>query len=345
MPQEFVVTAPRTMHAREYEEPELSPGQVRVQSVLTGIKSGTEMALYRGTTPFLTHRFDLETRLFGPRSPDSAPFYPWRPGSWGVGKIIEVGEGVERFQKGERVHGPFSHKPTHVMHESRLFPLGDLTPEAALLSDPALFALAIVHDAEVKVGDRVAIFGMGAIGLLAVQVAKLQGARTVIAVDRLNSRLEAARRFRADELLNPTHADAGTIIKELTGGKGVDVAMEISGSTAALHDCIRCVHVAGLVVAGAYYQGDAMGLRLGEEWHHNRPTLKSSMAVWDCPHRAYPMWNEERLNETALHLLASGKLDTEGIITHRFPYEQVPEAYDLVDQHPEQVIKAAITYA
>jgi threonine dehydrogenase-like Zn-dependent dehydrogenase len=329
---------------QDYEEPPLKPGQARVQSLLTGIKSGTEMAFYQGTTPFLTHYLDSNTRLFTPHGPGYS-LYPFRPGSWGAGKIVEVGEGANRFRVGDRVHGPFGHRPTHVIAEERLKPLGDLSLEAALLFDPALFALAIVHDSEAKIGDRVAIFGMGAIGLLAVQAAKLQGARQVIAVDMINARLEVARRLGADELLNPRHGDPGTVIKRLTGGKGVDVSIEISGSTRALNDCIRSVHVAGLVVAGAYYQGEAKGLRLGEEWHHNRPTLKSSMAVWGCPHRSFPMWSEARLEETAAYLLETRKLTGEGIITHRLPYEQVAEAYDLVDRHPEQVIKAAITYS
>lgn len=343
MPQEFILTAPRTTKFQEYDEPPLQPGQVRVQSLLTGIKNGTEMTMYRGTSPFTEGYLDTATRLFRSRKPGTS-MYPMKLGSWGVGKVLEVGEDVTKFKKGDRVHGPFHHRPTLVIAEERLYPLGNLTPEAALLTDPAMFAIAIVHDAEVKIGDRVAIFGMGAIGLLAVEAAKLQGARTVIAVDRLNSRLEAARRLGADELLNPTHGDPGTIIKEITGGKGVDVAIEISGSTAALHECIRCVHVAGLVVAGAYYQGEATGLRLGEEWHHNRPTMKSSMAVWNCPHRCYPMWTEERLVETSLHLLETGKITGDGIISHRFPYEQTSEAYDLIDRHPEKVIKAIITY-
>ena len=343
MPREVILTAPRQAEIREVEEAALGPGQVRVQSMFTGIKSGTELAFYRGSSPFITHRFDGGDRLFKPQPPDFQ-FFPWRLGSWGVGKVTEVGEGVSRFHKGDRVHGPFGHRTSHAIAAERLFPLGNLTPTAALLTDPAMFALALVHDAEVKIGDRVAVFGMGAIGLLTVQAAKLQGARQVIAVDMINSRLEAARKMGADELLNPGHGDTGRIIRELTGGKGVDVSIEISGSTVALHDCIRCVHVAGLVVAGAYYQGDAVGLRLGEEWHHNRPTLKSSMAVWNCPHRAAPMWDEERLTQTAIHLLEKKKLSEEGIITHRFPFEETPQAYELIDQHPEQVIKAIITY-
>ncbi len=343
MPRELWLTAPRTMEFRSYEDAPLKPGQVRLRSLLTGIKSGTETALYRGTTPFVTHNLNSKTRLFVPREPGSS-FFPLRPGSWGVGEVVEVGEGVTGFREGDRVHGPLHHRPTQAVNSESLFPLGSLSPETALQFDPALFALAMVHDAEVKVGDHVALFGMGAIGLLAVQVARLQGARTVIAVDRLEDRLTLARKYGADLTLNPNSGDTALAIKEATGGKGVDVAIEISGSTHALNEAIRCVHLAGLVVAGAYYQGEGAGLRLGEEWHHNRPTMRSSMAVWGCPHRSAPMWDEARLMETALHLLETGRLNVEGLLTHRFPYDRTPEAYDQVDRHPEQTLKAAIEY-
>ena len=344
MPKRLVLTAPRTVEFHDYEEPSLAPDQVRIETILSACKNGTEMTSYRGTSPFAKGGLDPVTRLFQPFETERS-LYPSGLGNWGMGRVIEVGPEAKRFRKGDRVHGGFGHRPTHAISESRLFPLGDLLPEAAMLVDPAEFALAIVHDAEVKVGDHVAVFGLGAIGLMIVEIAKLQGARTVIAVDRVSKRLEVARGLGADELINPDHGDVGTVIKELTGGKGVDVAIEISGSTRALHECIRCVHIAGLVVAGAYYQGDALGLRLGEEWHHNRPTLKSSMAVWGCPHRCHPMWNEPRIVETVIHLLATGKLRGAGIITHRYPYEQAGDAYALIDQASPDQIKSIVTYS
>ena len=83
---------------------------------------------------------------------------------------------------------------------------------------------------------------------------------------------------------------------------------------------------------------------LGAEWHHNRVTLLSSMGVWGCPHRDHPTWNRDRIHRTALELLATGKLKTDELITHRIPFEQAAEAYQLIESHPEEAIKVILTY-
>jgi threonine dehydrogenase-like Zn-dependent dehydrogenase len=107
---------------------------------------------------------------------------------------------------------------------------------------------------------------------------------------------------------------------------------------------MRAVPRAGKVVAGGFYQGGGTALRLGEEWHHNRLNMISSMGVWDCPHRDYPAWDRARVHATATDLLAKGKLRTDGLITHRIPFQQAAEAYELIDQHPEEVVKVVLTY-
>jgi len=340
---EFVVVAERTIAFRDYEEPPLKPNEVRVRSIVSGIKHGTEMALYRGKTPFLSGAFDLETRLFVPREEGSS-FYPVTLGSWLAGEVIEVGSEVTRFKVGDRVHGGLPHRPTNVVEESRLFPLPEgMKPETAIFTDPTIFALVAVHDAQVKVGDNVAIFGMGALGLLAVQIARLNGAETVFAVDTLPSRLELARQFGADAVFNAREVDPAVEIKNLTGGKGVDVAIEISGAYSALQSAIRSVHFAGLIVAASYYSGSEE-IQLGAEWHHNRPTLRSSMPVWGMPHRCYPMWDLARVQRTAIRLLESGRLTTDPMISKRFPYSQAAEAYRFIDEHPDQTIKTFLDY-
>jgi threonine dehydrogenase-like Zn-dependent dehydrogenase len=342
MPQEFVVTAPRTIQYRDYLEPRLEETQVRVRTVISGIKSGTEMAIYRGTAPTITHRLDRELRLFRPRQ---SPAYPAYLGSWAVGEVVELGSGVTRLRVGELVHGGLRHRPTNVASASRLYPLGEMPPETALFTDPLMFALQSVHDAQVKAGDAVAVFGMGLIGLLTVQVARLNGASRVLAVDLIPRRLELARAFGADNAIDPSdESDLALAIKLATGRKGVDTAIEASGSAAALNEAVRCVRQCGLVVASAFYQGGAEALRLGAEWHHNRVTMRSSMAVWDNPSRSYPLWTEERLKETAIALLASGRIRTDGLITHRIPYVRAPEAYELIDQRLEETVKVVLEY-
>jgi len=343
MPREFILVAPKQIEFREYTEPPLGAGEVRIRSIVSGIKHGTEMALYLGTTPFLSQRFDLECRLFLPE--ENVDFYPRRLGSWLVGEVIEVGEGVTRLRVGDIVHGGLPHRPTNVARAEHLYLLGpNMKPETALFTDPALFALNAVHDAQIKLGDNVAVFGLGAIGLLAVQMARLSGAGRVFAVDLIAARRELARRYGADEALDPAQGDVALAIKRATRNKGVDVALEISGAYAALQQAIRSVHVGGLVVAASYYRGNAAALSLGAEWHHNRPTLVSSMAVWGCPHRAYPMWDLGRLERVAIDLLARGQVSTEGMVTQHVPYAEASKAYELIATHPDETIKVVLTY-
>src|SRR5690606_26747852 len=112
----------------------------------------------------------------------------------------------------------------------------------------------------------------------------------------------------------------------------------------ALNEAIRCVRKAGTVVAAGFYRGGGTALQLGAEWHHNRVTMVSSMGVWDCPHRDHPLWNRGRVHETAARLLASGQLQTAGLISHRIPFERAKEAYALIEGQPEAVVKVALTY-
>jgi 2-desacetyl-2-hydroxyethyl bacteriochlorophyllide A dehydrogenase len=342
MMKEFVLAAPGQIDFREYSEPKVEAKEVRIRAIVSGIKHGTEMTLYRGKTPFATRSFDPIYRMFMPQ--DGQGLYPLNLGSWLVGEVIEVGSAVTRFKIGDKVHGGMAHRPINVRPEETLFALApNMKPETALFTDPAIFALGAVHDAQVKVGDRVAIFGMGALGLLAVQIARLNGAETVIAVDTIDTRLELAQRFGANAILNANRCDPAVEIKNLTGMKGVDVAIDISGAYSALQSAIRCVQMCGLIVSAGYYSGTPQ-LELGAEWHHNRPTFVSSMPVWGNPHRCHPLWDLKRTEETALRFLENGRLITDPMIGKRFRYEDAVEAYQFIDQHPEETLKTLLYY-
>jgi threonine dehydrogenase-like Zn-dependent dehydrogenase len=340
--QEFVVTAPSQLEFRDYTEPPLQPDEVRVQAIVSGIKHGTEMNLYRGQSPFATRAFDREYRLFVPQEGQS--MYPTSLGSWLVGDVIEVGSAVTRFKVGDRVHGGMPHRPTNVRPEATLYPLAEgMKPETALFTDPSIFALGVVHDARIKVGDRVAVFGMGVLGLLTMQIARMNGAETVIVVDAIDARLQLARQFGADAAISARVGDPALEIKKLTDKKGVDVAIDISGVYPALQSAIRCIQQCGLVVSASFYHGTPQ-MDLGAEWHHNRPTFVSSMPVWGNPHRCYPLWDLNRLEATALRLLETGRLQTEPMIGRRFRYTDAPQAYQFIDQHPEETIKTLLYY-
>jgi threonine dehydrogenase-like Zn-dependent dehydrogenase len=252
---------------------------------------------------------------------------------------------VTRFKPGDWVHGEWKHRETALKLETALYPVEpESDGETMVFTDPARFALAAIHDAAIKLGDRVAIFGLGAIGMLAAQMARLNGAGYVCVVDPLADRREQACRLGADLAIDPVSQDAGLVIKQATGGKGVDVAIELSGAYVALQQAIRCVHRQALVVTASYY-GDQTGrVDLSREWHHNRITLRASMPVWANDHRSAPMWNLNRLEQAAVMLLARQALRVKPLIGARVPFAQAAEAYALIDDAPQGHIKVLLTY-
>ena len=347
MPRELAVEAPKKIAFLEYQDRDPVDNEVLVHTTVSGIKHGTELNIYRGTLPFATDLWDPALRLF--RQPcegeEVAPFFPHSLGSWAAGVVRKVGPDVRTLKPGDRVHGGWKHRQTVIVAEQSVYPIPDkVDSETMVFSDPAKFALGAIHDAQIKLGDRVAIFGLGAIGMIAVQMARLNGAELVIAVDLIPARLALARELGADVVVNPAQCDAALAIKDATGGAGVDVAVEISGAYAALQQAIRCVHKEGLVVAASFY-GDQKGrLDLSREWHHNRVTLRSSMPVWDCSHRCQPMWDLARLERTAIRLLEEQKIKVKPLIGARIPFEQAAEAYAMIDQSPGGTVKVLLTY-
>ncbi len=349
MPSELFVQKPRQLIHIPYEEAPLKPDEIRAQALLSGISHGTELSGYRGTTAFLTKEFDRDLRLLRPKKDVSEQ--PTKLGYEWVGRVTEVGSDVTTHKVGDLVHMPLNHRDTQTfsIHSRGWYgspaPLPEgFSPDQGIFLALAGVALQSIHDAHVKVGDRIAIFGMGAIGLLAVQLAKLNGASWVDAVDLIPRRRELAARFGADQTYDPSAVEVSYEIKSSTPERGADVAIELSGSYAALNEAIRTVRKGGTVVAASYYQGGASALHLGEEFHHNRVTLLCSMGSWDNMHRDAPMWDRARIHRTIIQLLLSGVLRTDDMITHRIPFERASEAYALIDEHPEEVVKVVLSY-
>ncbi len=107
---------------------------------------------------------------------------------------------------------------------------------------------AITSRGALKVGEKVAVLGCGGLGIHGVQIAKVCGASLVIAVDASDSALERAKKVGADEVINPRKESPVQKIKELTGGMGVDLALEFIGLKETIDQAVRCVRVGGRVV-------------------------------------------------------------------------------------------------
>jgi threonine dehydrogenase-like Zn-dependent dehydrogenase len=348
MPKEVLLSEPRAIQVVAYEEAPLARDQVRAQAIVSGVSHGTELALYRGASAFDGQRFDTDLRLFVDDA--ASRTYPMRLGYEWVGTVREAGADVEGLQVGDLVHLALPHRETQtiVVKDEPSAPwtqlASSLDPEHAALLQTVTIALQAIHDARIKVGDAVAVFGLGAFGLLAVQLAGLSGAAWIAGVDPILRRRELAACMGAQLVLDPSTCDAGKELKLASGRGGVDVAIELSGRYGALHDALRSARLAGTVVAAGFYTGGAGDdLRLGEEWHHNRLTLVSSMSGWGAPHRD-PGWDRRRLRATALDLLAHDRLDVDALVTHRIPFERAHEAYELIDRNYEETLRVLLTY-
>jgi threonine dehydrogenase-like Zn-dependent dehydrogenase len=344
MPLQLMVVAPRRPELREYKDAPLKSNEVRFRSQFAAAKHGTEMGCYRGEAWWSRMRRDVEMNVF--LEDDKVRGYPAGLGNMAVGVVTETGAEVKRYNPGDRVFCHTHFRETVTRPESsadlRRWPDG-MSWQAVMCVDPAEFALGAVRDGCVRLGDNVAVFGMGAIGLLIAQLARLQGAQQVIAVDPLPNRRAFAERLGADLALDPTRCDAGVEIKKATGKRGADVTFEVSGSYAALHHAIRGVAFGGNVVAVAMYKECHGGLDLGTEWHFNRPNLISTRACSD-PNRDHPRWDDHRIVDTAFRLLQAGRIGDDAIVQPVVPFKDVVAAYMDIDARPERSIKLGVEF-
>lgn len=324
------------------------PGQVRVETIASGVSAGTELTAYRGTNPNLTSTWDPALRLFT-AVPAQAPSYPLV--GWGyseVGTVVEAerppgGWGADDVAVGDVVWGIWGHVSEAVLDADRLrghaLPSG-LDPVVGCFVRVGAIALNAVLAADAGLGDSVAVLGQGVIGLLAAAFAAQSGAH-VIAVEGIPKRRELAMSFAGAEHALAPSADLAATVRTLTAGRGADVAIDLSGSYAALHEATRLVGADGRVVAAGFYQGEAGGLRLGEEFHHNRVETLSSQ-IGGVPARKRGRWDVARLQETVLALFEKGRPDVTSLVSHRFDLEDAASAYALLDTDPAAAVQVVL---
>ena len=343
MPLELIADRPGHAVMREYEESPLEPYQVRVRGLFSAVKHGTEFRGFQANTPDATARFDAELGLHIRGEPAQDRF-PRGLGNMCLGVVTDLGEQVTGFQEGDQVFAHMPVRATHTVDAQRLqlAPRG-VSPQALMYSDPTEFALGGARDAPIRLGDRVAVFGLGAIGQMAVQVARVAGARWVAAADPIEIRRAAAARHGADLVIDPAQDDAGLLIKQSTEGVGVDVTMETSGSYAALNDALRSTKYRGTVVSTAYYNWPSQALALAGEWHRNRIQIISSRA--NSEPQPEHGWTFGRIQSEALALVTDGRIHADDLMQPVVPLSQAAEAYMEMNEHPERGIKLGVDHA
>lgn len=217
---------------------------------------------------------------------------------------------------------------------ANLAPIADgLTDEEVLMCpDIMSTGFAGAENGGIRIGDTVAVFAQGPIGLCATAGARLMGASRIIAVDRIPERLAMAQKMGADEVVNiGASNDPVGAIMDLTDGRGVDVAIEALGLQATFEAALRVIRPGGTLSSLGVYSDDlkipldAFDAGLGEK------TIRTAL----CP------GGKERMRRM-LNVVRSGRVDLKGLVTHRYTLDQIEDAYDLFGNQRDGVLKVAI---
>ena len=202
--------------------------------------------------------------------------------------------------------------------------------DVLLLSDIASTGFGAAESGNIQLGDTVAVFAQGPIGLCATLGAKLRGAAQVFAVDSEPHRLETARLFGATHTLLSSAQPVETILAQ-TRGRGVDVAIEALGTQETFENALRVLRPGGTLSSVGVYSGhlriplEAFGAGLADQ------TIVTTL----CP------GGKERMARL-MRLVQAHRLNLAPLLTHRFPLDRIADAYDLFSQRKDEVLKVAI---
>jgi predicted dehydrogenase/threonine dehydrogenase-like Zn-dependent dehydrogenase len=354
--------------------PKLLPGCVLVRMAASLVSAGTERAAaeFAGKNllqkararPDLVRDVLNKVRRDGLFSAVSAVRgrldQPVALGYSSAGTVIGVGEGVSDVNVGDRVacagaghavHAEFACVPRLLVAR---IPSQSVSFEEAAFTTVAAVALHGIRTAEVKLGDRVAVIGLGLLGQLTVQLLKAAGC-LVLGMDIVAQRSELARRLGADGV-SSTASDFRDLCFQHSGGQGVDVVLitaetpssdpvNLAGAIARDRGLVVAVGTVGIEIQRKSYYEKELDFRISRSYGPGRYDAAYEQKGRDYP-IGYVRWTETRNMEAFLQLLAEGKVDLRPLITHRFPVERAQGAYQLISgQQDEASLGVLITYA
>ncbi|MDF2904911.1 MAG: tdh 2 [Herbinix sp.] len=329
---------------KEYKEEELAEGFVRVKSLFGAPKHGTELTCYT-EDPFAKVYYDETTHIFRQREQEESKVVNMGLGNMWVGEIIELGSGVDNFRIGQRVAGYGILKTTQTVKAEKVLAMPEtMTWKEAVCYDPLQFALGGIRDGNVRIGDVVLISGLGAIGLMAAQAAKLAGASFVAVSDPIEKRRKVALENGADVAFDPIKDDYGLLLRDLTKGNGADVVIETSGNYKAIEQGIRALAYGGTLSNVGWLKECHVPIHLGREGHFNQQKIVFSRACSE-PNNDYPRWSFNRICQVSWEMLSKGMFKCENIIAPVVDFEDCAEGYShYIIENPAESVKMGVEF-
>ncbi|MBN2545430.1 MAG: zinc-binding dehydrogenase [Spirochaetes bacterium] len=331
----ILVESCKPLVIEEIEIPKLTFGQVLVKVICSGICGAqiNEINAVKGPDKFLPHLLGHEA----------------------TAEVMEIGEGVTTVKVGDRVvmhwrKGAGIHAPTPkyksklglvnsgwvttfneyaIASENRVTTVPDnLDPECgALMGCAVTTAFGVLNnDAQVRIGDSVAVFGSGGVGLSVIQGAKMVSAHPIIAIDIVDNKLEMAKKMGATHTINSKNEDVIVKIKEIVGNNGVDIAIETTGNVKVIETAYEVTSASGkTILVGVPKKGEKPSLYTLPL--HFEKVLKGTEGGRTVPDRDIPKY---------IRLIDAGKLDLKQLVTDRYDFDKINDA--IADLQAQKIV-------
>jgi 2-desacetyl-2-hydroxyethyl bacteriochlorophyllide A dehydrogenase len=324
-------TAPRLAEICEEAVQAPGPDEIQVSALYSLISAGSEMNLFRGEGNL--------PGLLVPKATGTLPF-PVKFAYQTVGRL-EIAGNQSGYQKGDMVFAVHPHQERFTISANpllvhRLPPAVD--PVKAVFLNMFTVGVHCHLEVPVRIGDCVAVSGLGLVGAFSGYLARFIAGKLIL-IDPLNSRRERAAWIKADAVVHPE--DALSAVMELSGGRGADIFIESSGAPPALQTAIACTGAQGTIVVSSWYGTREVRLSLSPEFHL-RGLKIISIYVGQPVSSIASRWHSSRIWDVALDHL--NRIDVNQLISHTLPFDRAPEAYGLLDRHPDEVLGVLMEY-
>ena len=333
-------TAPRRVAVLEDPLDPPAAGEALVETSATAISPGTELLIYRALAPTDLAADETIHALGGDLS------FPLKYGYCAVGRVASLGPGVSEDWLGRRVFAFQPHQSRFAAPVDQLLPLADdVSDEEAVMLPNVETAVNLLLDGRPAIGEQVAVFGQGIVGLLTTALLARMPLAALVTLDRYPRRRVLSLALGAQASLDPLADDSASRLAELLQGDrpyaGADVTYEVSGSPAALDQAIAATGFNGRIVVASWYGRKPVELQLGGRFHRARQSLVSSQVSTLAPELS-GRWTSARRLGVAMSQLR--EVRPARLVTHRFPIERAAEAYALLDEHPDEAVQVVLSY-
>jgi 2-desacetyl-2-hydroxyethyl bacteriochlorophyllide A dehydrogenase len=319
-----VIVEPYQVAVREVELPPPAANQVLVATEVGAVSAGTELAVWTGTHQWLKD----------PNLPDWK--FPFRPGYSAAGTIVAVGAEVSGWKPGDRVSYPGNHASAELLtigHErGRLWRLPDkLDMEKAAVACIARYGLGASIRAGLTLGRSAAVLGLGVIGQFSLRCLIAAGAHPVIGIDAVAMRRQAALAAGSDRVLDPSAGDVRTQLSTYLNQRGAEIVADATGVPDAIPTAMSLACDGGQVVVVGSPRGRAKDVNFYDDLHRRylEVTGAHGNMLFEPAHtRLAGAWNIDKAQHWLLAALAAGRLNLDGLITHRLAPQELGGAYE-----------------